>query len=305
MPPADSRATPLPSHQGPPAGTIGPVNAHRTADDARSRESREPGDLRVRGVTFAYAPNTPPVLAEVDAAFPAGTVTAVIGPNGAGKSTLIRVLLGLVRPTIGHAEWLGRDVASMHAAARARQLVYIPQRLSSAFGFTVRELISMGRHAAGAPDDRNAIERAMRKAGVLDLALRPFDELSVGQQQRVGLARALAQLDAINGAAALLADEPASAMDPLRATHALAALADVARSGRTVVVVLHDLAQALAYCDRTLLLSESGRVAAAGRTPDVLTPDALQSLFGLSFERATTDGQLMTLVPRFASAFSE
>ncbi|MBL8761329.1 MAG: ABC transporter ATP-binding protein [Phycisphaerae bacterium] len=258
--------------------------------------------LAARAVTFSYSPSHAPVLRELTAEFPAGAITAIVGPNGAGKTTLLRVLLGLVRPLSGEASWTEparvQHVADMPAGARARRLVYIPQRLSPAFGFLVRELVEMGRHAAGAGPDRAAIASAMERARVGELASRPFDELSVGQQQRVGLARALAQLDAINAPAALLADEPAAAMDPLQATHALSALTDVARAGRAVVVVLHDLAQVLAFCERTLLLDAAGRVAAHGPTRDVLTPAALESLFGLPFDAAATGGKTTTLVPR-------
>jgi iron complex transport system ATP-binding protein len=255
-------------------------------------------------VTFSYAPGAPAVLSEVSAEFYAGAITAIVGPNGAGKSTLLRVLLGLVRPQSGVAAWPepasvpAQTVADMPAGARARSLVYIPQRLSPAFGFTVRELVEMGRHAAGAGPDSGAIARAMERARVGGLAARSFDELSVGQQQRVGLARALAQLDAIEGPAALLADEPAAAMDPLEATHALTTLLAVARAGRVVVVVLHDLSQVLAFCARTLLLDARGRVSAMGPTGEVLSPRALESLLGLPFDPASVGGRVVTLVAR-------
>lgn len=264
--------------------------------------------LACRGVTFSYAPDSPPVLNEISADFPAGTITAVVGPNGAGKSTLLRVLLGLVRPQSGVVTWPepasvpAQNVADMPAGARARRLVYIPQRLSPAFGFTVRELVEMGRHAAGAGPDSGAIALAMERARVGELAARSFDELSVGQQQRVGLARALAQLDAIEGPAALLADEPAAAMDPLEATHALNTLLAVARAGRAVVVVLHDLSQVLAFCERSLLLDARGRVAAMGPTPGILTPQALESLLGLPFDPASVGGRVVTLVARVGPA---
>ncbi len=257
-------------------------------------------------MTFSYAPGAPAVLSEVSAEFHAGAITAVVGPNGAGKSTLLRVLLGLVRPQSGEANWreLGssNNVADLAAGTRARRLVYIPQRLSPAFGFTVRELVEMGRHAAAAGPDANAIARAMERARVGDLSSRSFDELSVGQQQRVGLARALAQLDAIDGPAALLADEPAAAMDPLEATHALTTLLAVARAGRVVVVVLHDLSQVLAFCERTLLLDARGRVAATGPTGEVLSPRALESLLGLPFDPASVGGRVVTLVARVSWA---
>ena len=253
-------------------------------------------------MTFSYAPGAPAVLSEVSAEFHAGAITAVVGPNGAGKSTLLRVLLGLVRPQSGEANWpergIAKNVADLAAGVRSRRLVYIPQRLSPAFGFTVRELVEMGRHAAGAGPDANAIARAMDRARVGELSSRSFDELSVGQQQRVGLARALAQLDAIEGPAALLADEPAAAMDPLEAMHALTTLRAVARAGRAVVLVLHDLSQVLAFCERTLLLDARGRVAAIGPTGDVLSPRALESLLGLPFDQASVGGRVVTLVAR-------
>lgn len=245
--------------------------------------------LTAENVDFTYAPRdaaAAPVLRGVSAAFEPGTLTAVIGPNGAGKSTLLRLLMGVLRPTNpgGRVLLHGEPVAAIPPRRRAAFLAPIPQRTLVSADFTVRQVVRLGRFAR--PADNGAVERAMEMMEVADRAAEPFSTLSAGQQQRVVLARALAQLDGTDPPPerqAILADEPCSAMDPRHELHAMHVLRAQARAGRAVVVVLHDFVAAARFADRAVVLDASGRVAAAGPAGEVLRAGVLGGVFGVRF----------------------
>jgi iron complex transport system ATP-binding protein len=244
--------------------------------------------LAAENLCFEYRPGRR-VLSGITASFPPGTVTAVIGPNGAGKTTLLRLLLGLLQPVSGRVTLDGHDVCRLRAPQRAARLAYIPQRPSSADGFSVAQVVRMGRYAR--PDDEGAVRRALVAAGLEDRAGEPLAYLSAGQQQRAALARVLAQLDARAGGPApatqvILADEPCAAMDPrhqMEAMSILRAQASASGGNRAVVVAMHDLTAALRFADRALVLDRSGAPAAAGPTEQVLVPGVLGRVFGLKF----------------------
>jgi iron complex transport system ATP-binding protein len=245
--------------------------------------------LAAADVHFAYHHGRPPtsrgeVVRGVSLDLRPGTVTAILGPNGAGKSTLLRLLLGTLRPGRGRITLAGEDVASIDAWRRAGAVAYIGQRAALAGPMTVRRVVELGRHAVG--DSSAAVDRAMERAGVTDLAGQTLETLSVGQQQRVGMARVMAQLEGPPGALGktLLADEPVSAMDPRHSMEALRLLKDLAGEGVAVAVVLHDLTLALRFADSALLLDRDGAQAAAGSVADVLTPAVLEPVYGVGFE---------------------
>lgn len=215
---------------------------------------------------------------------PPGTVTAVLGPNGAGKSTLLRLLLGTLTPKAGTVQLGDQELTRVPVWRRAAAVAYIGQRSSLAGPMTVRRVVELGRHAVGVLP--GAIERAMERAGVATLADQLFETLSAGQQQRVALARVMAQLE--GGVEplgkTLLADEPVSAMDPRHALDALTLLRAMAADGVAVGVVLHDLTLALRFADRALLLDNAGSPVASGAAADVLRPEVLGPAYGVAFE---------------------
>jgi iron complex transport system ATP-binding protein len=239
--------------------------------------------LAASNLHFGYEPGRG-VLRGVDAAFEPGRVTAVLGPNGAGKTTLLRLLAGLAGPDRGAATLEGRPVARLPERERARRIAYIAQRTELAFAYTARQVVEFGLHAPGA--DHDAADRALRRVGVEDLAARPFAELSVGQQQRITLARALAQLDRPPvPVRVLLADEPLAALDPRHVAACAGLLRELASSGAVVVLVLHDLPAAIRLADNALLLTDGGTVAGHGPVADVLEPGLLGRVFGVPFRR--------------------
>lgn len=139
------------------------------------------------------------ILRGVSVRIPRGRFVGVVGPNGAGKTTLIRVLSGVARPAAGRVLLEGRPLAGLRARERARMVAYMSQNPSIGFGFTVEDVVAMGRYAHRRPlapmsgADRAAVARAMAATGVLPLRERLVTELSGGERQRVFLARTLAQ----------------------------------------------------------------------------------------------------------------
>lgn len=234
-----------------------------------------------------------PVLDRVDLRVSAGELVAVLGPNGSGKTTLLRVLAGTLRAASGAVHLFGRPVERWSRAEIARRVAVLPQSLELPVGFTVAEVVAMGRipHSRGAfgsgPDDERAVEGALRDADAVDLAPRPVTELSGGERQRVLVAMALAQEPAL-----LLLDEPTLHLD---LAHQLALVRTLERLARArklaVVAVLHDLNLAAAHADRCLLL-DGGRLIPAGTATRAIDPDLARRAFGVPIEEAVTaDGR--------------
>lgn len=246
------------------------------------------GDLVLEGVRFGYGRGAD-VLGGVDARVGVG-LTCVLGPNGAGKSTLARLMAGLLRARSGRVLLGGADVWRMGGRERARRVAFVAQRPAVSASFTVREVVGMGRIAWGrGAGDAAAVERAMEVCELGELAGRVFGVLSAGQQQRVAMARAVAQLDGAAGGV-LIADEPVSAMDPRYVSGAFGVMRGVVERGGRVVVVAHDVALAGRVADRVVLLGGDGRVAGAGEAGEVLTAGLLGEVYGARFERARLEG---------------
>jgi iron complex transport system ATP-binding protein len=219
----------------------------------------------------------------VDLHLERGEFAALLGPNGAGKTTLLLALAGVLPAREGSALLDGRDIARMSARERARRLALVPQGAAPPPGFTVRELVAMGRyaHSGGLArlfggeglEDAAACEAALTEADCLELAGRRADGLSGGEYQRVLLARALCQ-----GGEALLLDEAVSAMDLARRVAAFDLLARRNAAGTTVLAASHDLNLAALYCPRLIFLN-NGRVALDGPTREVFTETNLKDIY--------------------------
>lgn len=254
------------------------------------------------------------MLASCSAAFGPGEFTAILGPNGAGKSTFLRCLAGLVTPSAGTVTLRGEPIFSLSAERRASTLTFLPQREDIPTGFTVAEVVGFGARES----DPAAVTAAMTRLGLASLARRRIETLSEGQRQRVSLARAMVQTRAVNGAGGLvvLADEPASALDPALAMDALALFRELARGGsesggagegggggggggggRAVVAVLHDLNLALRFADRAILLDRSGVLIADGPAQATITPANLERLFGLPWRLLPSPDGTVAVVP--------
>ncbi|MEO0474460.1 MAG: ABC transporter ATP-binding protein [Planctomycetota bacterium] len=242
-------------------------------------------------VRFGY--DVAPVVDGVTAQLESGRLTALIGPNAAGKKTLMKLMLGLLRPWSGAVQAAGQEVTSMLPRERARMLSYVPQRPGVRFAFTVRQVIAMGANGQPRRASDERVEQAIEEAGLTDVADRVLMQLSGGQQQRVLLARA--EVQSADGKAMLL-DEPGSHLDLQHRHGMMQRLRKVANQGLAVLVVLHDLDLAIRYADDVWLM-DSGRLASAGPWDQVLTPDRLGPVYGLSLEQIDcgTDRPLLAI----------
>jgi iron complex transport system ATP-binding protein len=234
-------------------------------------------DLVADTITVAY--HGRPVLRDVSLRARAGALLAVIGPNGAGKTTLLRALDATRPVQRGMVRLDGLDVTRMSPAERARRIAVVPQGVRLPEGFTVAEVVLMGRNphlppfGGERPRDHQAAHEAMRRAGVLDLATRPAHELSGGEQQRVIIARALAQEPRV-----LLLDEATAHLDLRHQTAIMAVVRSLARQGLAVVAALHDLNLAALFADRLALL-HGGTLLAEGPPAAVLIPELLRAAY--------------------------
>jgi iron complex transport system ATP-binding protein len=244
------------------------------------------------------------VIRGVSAELRQGSVCALIGPNAAGKSTLIELMLGQRAPWVGEVV-LNRKrageadgwerVVEMKAWERARWLAYVPQRALENVGLRVGEVVALGRYAQ--PRGAAAVDEAIRLCDLGSVRGRVFSELSVGQQQRVAVARAVAQLwsDGDLSGRFMLLDEPVNAMDLRHVDHTLQVLRSLASRGLGVLVVLHDLNLASMYADEAWLLSE-GQLAAAGRCEEVLRAEVLEPAYGVRLSTAGEGKRTMFFV---------
>jgi iron complex transport system ATP-binding protein len=235
--------------------------------------------IEVRGVDAGYEAGKSTIRG-VSLSVEAGTLCAVLGPNGAGKSTLVRVLSGLLPVQRGEVRILGDGLTGLDRAAVARRVAVVTQSADVALGFTVEEVVMMGRapHQTAwmepTADDREAVERALQACELDSLRHRPVEALSGGEQKRVAIARALAQ-----EARVLILDEAGAHLDVrhLVAMHELVRR-EVAERELACIAVVHDLNLAAQYADKVALL-RAGRLVAEGTVPEVMTYRRLSEAF--------------------------
>ena len=235
--------------------------------------------LSVEALEFAYPGNAR--LGPLDFALEAGLMVGLVGPNGAGKSTLLRLLMGLLPAGAGTIQLEGKPLSEYSRRALAQRLTLVPQDTAIGYGFSVEEVVAMGRHPylrrfqpPGA-QDRAIVEEAMRSTDVAAMAQRSITALSGGERQRVLIARAIAQQTPV-----VLLDEATANLDLCHQLEVMELAQALARRGCLVIAAMHDLTLASRYCDRLLMLAQ-GRVVADGAPTDVLRPDHLRRYFAV------------------------
>ncbi len=223
-----------------------------------------------------------PVVRDVSFSVASGDFTGIIGPNGCGKSTLLRTLTGVLTPQAGSVALQGQKISTLSRRDIARQVAVIPQDTTLLFGFTVLDMVLMGRtphlkrlQRAGEKDLALALE-ALEQTDMLDKKDRKITELSGGERQRAVIARALAQEPSL-----LLLDEPDSHLDIGHQVEIFNLLQDLNhRQNLTLLCVSHDLNLAAAYC-RRLLLMQNGRLIATGTPEEIITPEHIHAVYGI------------------------
>jgi iron complex transport system ATP-binding protein len=237
--------------------------------------------LTIQSLCVAYQER--PVLHHLSLTVEKGQILAVVGPNGAGKSTLVRAVSGVLPAREGKVWVDGRDLSRLSPAWRARYMAVVPQARQLPGAFTVYQTVLLGRTpylswlGQAGRRDHEAVLLALERTHLADLAERRVGELSGGEQQRVLLARALAQEAPI-----LLLDEPTTHLDLQHQSSLLNLVRSLTREKNlTVLMVLHDLNLASLYADRVALLVD-GQVFALGKPDEVLTTENLSAVYRVS-----------------------
>ncbi len=227
--------------------------------------------IELRNVSFSFG--GPLVLEDIDLNIEEGEFLGLVGPNASGKSTLLKVMLGLYRPTIGRVRVFGREPSDAR-----RTIGYVPQfaTFRRDFPISVVDMVLLGRLGATRAlggyraADRQAAERAMEEAHVLDVRSRPIGTLSGGQLQRALVARAL-----VSDPRLLILDEPTANVD-VRAEEDIFQLFRTLNERMTIVVVSHDIGFISQYVHRVACLN---RTLVCHTTGDI-TGEVIAQLYG-------------------------
>jgi manganese/zinc/iron transport system ATP- binding protein len=230
--------------------------------------------LEVHDLTVSYDQH--PVLWNVDLSLPAGKLIGILGPNGAGKSTLIKSIMGLIEPTSGYIKIFDKPLPEVRS-----RISYVPQRESVDWNFpaSVLDVVVMGTYGKlglfrrSGKKERQIAMDALAQVGMSGYSKRQISELSGGQQQRVFIARALAQQ-----ADLYLMDEPFAGVDMATETAIFQLLQDMARSGKTVLVVHHDIHSAMNFFEWVIMLNL--HLVASGPKDQVMTEELLRKTYG-------------------------
>ncbi len=241
------------------------------------------------------------ILGRVDLDLAPGRVTVLIGPNGAGKSTLLKVMAGGRRASSGRVTLHGRDLAAWPAAELAALRSVLSQSVSVAFAFRVDEVVRLGLPAGVAGLRADAlVTQALDRVGLAGFAARDCTTLSGGEQQRVHLARAFAQLAATpdeTRARYLLLDEPTSGLDLAHQLLVVEIAREHAAAGGGVLAVLHDLNLAALAADRVVAL-DRGRIVADGAPDEVITDRLLAETYRVGLRVNTAPDGVFVLASR-------
>ncbi|MDQ0047417.1 iron complex transport system ATP-binding protein [Paenibacillus polymyxa] len=237
--------------------------------------------LEVVGLTRAYGEFH--ALKNISWSVDEGTWWGIIGPNGSGKSTLLHLLSGVDQPTSGNVHIYGKKVGSYSRKELSRLIAVLQQEGLPPVGYTVREVVEMGRFPhqdwlgrEKGVDVEAITDRVLERLGLTTLADRALDRLSGGQRQRVALAKVMVQEPRI-----LLLDEPTTYLDLRYQLEFMELLADWRQeTGVTIIAVLHDLNLTAQFCEDLLVLKD-GMVEGLGASSKLLTEDRIRRVYGV------------------------
>ena len=243
--------------------------------------------LEIRDLTAGYPGQS--VLSYVNLSVPKGKVTVIAGPNGCGKSTLLKALAGVL-PSVGVVTLDGENISGLPPREQARKVAYLPQNRPVP-EITAERLVLHGRFPYLSyprryrAEDYRIARDAMERLGISQLAERSLSTLSGGQRQKVYVAMALAQDTPL-----VLLDEPTTFLDIAYQLQLMSLARLLAGEGKTVVLVLHDLAMALERADHLVVMSD-GAIAAQGDGETVFASGCLSKVFGVEVRQVhTPDG---------------
>jgi len=235
--------------------------------------------LQIKDIVFAYD-EASPILDNVCIEVAPSKVLSIVGPNGSGKSTLLKCIDRILAPQGGSILLDREEIMKMSRMEVAKKLAYVQQSVSRGFPTTVFDTVLMGRRPHlgwhSSEEDGERVWEVLELLDIDEFALKYFSELSGGQQQKVLIARALAQ-----EAGVLLLDEPTSNLDIRRQLEVMDIIKDLVKKEEiTVIVAIHDLNLASRYSDRIILM-KGGKIVGAGDPMSVLTAENIASVYGV------------------------
>jgi len=234
--------------------------------------------LTVNKLSFKY--DGTQVLKDVDMEVKLGEMLSIVGPNGSGKSTLLKCINRILKTQQNTVLIDGEDTNKLNLKELSRIMGYVPQSSTNTFPFTVFDIVLMGRkpyiHWSLSERDTEIVAEMMDYIGIGELAMRHYNEISGGEQQKVIIARALAQQPQF-----LLLDEPTSSLDIKHQLEILCILKSLAKTKHcSVIVAMHDLNLASRFSDRMLMLKQ-GSIFTVGTPDAVLTEENIESVYGI------------------------
>lgn len=248
--------------------------------------------MLVNNLSFQYESGTP-VLRDVSFQVQPGDCLAILGNNGAGKSTLLKCLNHILRPSSGTVMLDQADLLKLSNKEVARRLSFVAQRCNAG-SMTVYDTVMLGRkpymRLGVSTDDYRIVDDVITRMRLEPLVSHYLDELSGGEQQKVMLARALAQQPKV-----LLLDEPTSNLDLKNQYEVMRLVSEICRERQiAAVVVIHDLNLALRFCNKMLFLKDQEVYACGG--PEIVTRETLEAVYGVGVEIRNLDGRKVVVV---------
>jgi len=241
--------------------------------------------IKVANASYSYGERFS--LSDVSLGIPKGSVTVLLGPNGSGKTTLLNLISGILKPQEGEVLLRDENIHFMKPRARAKSIAVVRQFVSAPFGYSVFDIVAMGRYAYKKRfeslnmSDISIIKKYIKEMGIGHLEEALVSKISGGELQRVSLARALSQQSEI-----LLLDEPVNHLDIRHRYDILNTIRKRAQEGHTALCVLHDINLAMQYGDRFILMKE-GKVQKVCMAAEI-TKSRLSSLYDVSEEELKT-----------------
>lgn len=240
------------------------------------------GDVMIQTEALCKQYGEKLILEDISFSIKDGEVFGIIGPNGSGKSTLLKQLSGVESPTTGQVHFAGKKIDRYSRKEIAKWISVLQQEALPAIGFTVREVVEMGRFpfqnwlGEDKVDVESLIDSILEHMNLTLLSDRRLEQLSGGERQRVALAKTMAQSPTL-----LMLDEPTTYLDIGHQIHLMDRIRYWQQKDKmTVIAVLHDLNLAAIYCDRLLLLHH-GKVVAVGTPHDIIQEELIEQVYGV------------------------